>query len=107
MVTAIWIDLAEVYRNETPDQGTWLQIDLAGRASNRHGVDAQLEIATGDRRQLRDVRTGTSYQSQGAMSAHFGLAAAVVVDRLAVRWPSGKRQLLERLPVNRRVRIGE
>ncbi len=100
-------DAAEVYENRTDGRGSWLLVDLVGRQSNTMGVGARVEIVAGGRRQLREVRTGVSYQSQGATSAHFGLAASTVVDELEIRWPSGKRLRLAAVPAGRRLRVGE
>jgi hypothetical protein len=32
---------------------------------------------------------------------HFGLGAATIIDKLIVRWPSGREQTLEKLAVDR------
>jgi hypothetical protein len=99
-------DLSEVYENVTPGQGGWLLVDLEGVGGNRGGVGARLELVAAGRTQQREVRTASSYLSQNAMSAHFGLGAGGA-DRLAVRWPSGRRQALRSPPRDRRVRLFE
>ena len=38
---------------------------------------------------------------------HFGLGAATKIDRLIVKWPSGREQLLENLAVDRIVTVEE
>ena len=45
---------------------------------------------TGGKIQKREVRTASSYESQNALTVHFGLGEAKQVDRLTVRWLDGK-----------------
>ena len=107
-------DEVEVYENlrigpgERPppeDWAAWLQVDLVRSAGNRFGVGARIEVEAGGRRQVREVTAGSSYLSQSALTAHFGLGSATAVDRLTVRWPEGRVQVIEGLPVNRRLRL--
>jgi enediyne biosynthesis protein E4 len=91
----------EVYEN-TGASGSWLQVDFAAPAGNRFGIGARLELEAGGKKQIRDVKAGSSYLSQNALAAHFGLGKNATVDRLTVRRP-GKVQVFVGLPANRRV----
>jgi enediyne biosynthesis protein E4 len=42
-----------------------------------------------------------------ASRVHFGLAEADKVDRLTIRWPSGRTQLLTDLTVDRHIVVDE
>ncbi|HEY9421853.1 MAG TPA: CRTAC1 family protein [Thermoanaerobaculia bacterium] len=94
---------AEVYEN-TSAAGNWLQVDLAALTGNRFGIGARIEVEAGGKRQIRDVKTASSYLSQNALAVHFGLGKAGKVDRLIVR-RGGKVQIYEGLPVNKRIVI--
>ncbi len=98
-------DRAEVYENLAGGSG-WLQVDLVGSAANRFGIGARLDIAAGTRRQWREVRTASSYLSQSALTAHFGLGPAATAD-LDLRWPGGRRQRFVAVPAGQRLRIFE
>ncbi|HVF60433.1 MAG TPA: CRTAC1 family protein [Thermoanaerobaculia bacterium] len=98
-------DWSEVY--EGLAAGPWLAVDLLGGESNRSGIGARVELEAAGKRQVREVKTGSSYLSQNALTLHFGLGGAAAADRLSVRWPSGKRQRFEGLPANRRLLISE
>jgi hypothetical protein len=50
---------------------------------------------------------GSGYLSQDDGRVHFGLGAAGVVEKLVIRWPSGKVQTLENLAVDRVVTVEE
>ena len=97
-------DLSEAYENIASPAGSWLQIDLVGpRGGNTAGIGARVEVEAGGKKQFREVRTGTSYLSQSALTVHFGLGAAAKADRVTVRWPDGKVQIFGEVAANRRV----
>ncbi|MDX1630841.1 MAG: CRTAC1 family protein [Thermoanaerobaculia bacterium] len=100
-------DRAEAWENVTPEDASWIQVDLRSEESNRLGVDARLELWLEDRLQVREVRTGSSYLSQSSLTRIFGLGDASEADRLEVRWPSGKRQRFRDLRGSRRYRFHE
>ena len=101
-------DYAEVYENVGPSSNrAYVLVDLVGGASNRFGVDGRITLVAGGRRQIRDVRTASSYLSQGALTAHIGLGAAQRIGSLELLWPSGKRQRYADLPVGSRYRFWE
>ena len=83
-------DLAEIYENRAPTRRDWLQVDLRREDGNRYGIGARLELVAGERRHAEEVRTGSSYLSQNALTLHFGLPEGRA-DRLEVRWPDGRR----------------
>lgn len=99
-------DRPELYENLTQG-GNWLAVELIGTKSNRSGIGARLELTVGGKTQVRDVRTSSSFESQNALAAHFGVGKAAAADRLTVRWPSGKVQVFNQLPAGRKVRITE
>ena len=93
----------EVYENTGSAAGHWLQVDFAAPAGNRFAIGARLELEAGGlKKQIRDVKTGSSYASQNALAVHFGTGKAGKVDRLTVR-RSGRVQVFEGLPADRRV----
>jgi hypothetical protein len=80
---------AVVYMNRSKTGAHWLRVALRGTASNRHGFGARITLTAGGRRQLREIRATSSYQSSSDPTAHFGLGAADKVNDLTVLWPSG------------------
>jgi hypothetical protein len=94
----------EVYEN-TSAGGHWLQVDFAAPSGNRFAIGARLELeAAGLKKQIRDVKAGSSYASQNALAVHFGLGKAEKVDRLTVRRP-GRVQVFEGLGGDRKIVI--
>jgi hypothetical protein len=76
--------------NRTIGGGHWVTIRLEGVRSNRDGVGARVELVARGRRQVAQRVGGGSYQSAGDPRLHFGLGASALVERLEVRWPSGR-----------------
>lgn len=95
-----------LYENRFPQQHH-LTVSLRGDKSNRRGVGARLTAEVGGRKIVRELFPANSYRSQTPPQVLFGLAKDAKVDRLTVRWPSGKEQVLTDLAADRHVVIDE
>ena len=89
----------------------WLQVELRGaggeRGSNRDGLGAVVQVVAGGK-SWTQVHDGVSgYLSHSVMPLYFGLGEATAVERLTVRWPSGKEQVVEEPEINTRVVVPE
>ena len=80
-----------LYRNVTPNQGHWLQVELEGTGFNRNALGARVELRTGAQRHVRENLLVNGYCSQVSTRLHFGLGDAVRVDTLRVIWPGGRK----------------
>jgi hypothetical protein len=96
-----------IYRNTVQPGRHWLDVELEGRASNRSAIGAQVELHWGGRLQLQEVSGGSGFSAQNQRRLHYGLGTAAAVDRLVVRWPSGRRQTLEHPAVDALLRVQE
>jgi hypothetical protein len=92
----------------------YLQVTLRGKpvpgkapTSNRQGIGARLTAHVKGRQVVRELFPHNSYQSQMAKVVHFGLGDDVQVDRLVIRWPSGKEQVLTNVPGNQHIVVEE
>ncbi len=79
---------AHLWRNET-QVGRWLRVRLQGRQSNRDGYGAVVVLHSGNMRQIRELRAGSSYLSHLESVATFGLGDAASPDSITVHWPRG------------------
>jgi hypothetical protein len=84
-----------------------LLVQTIGTASNRDGIGARLKVTSGGHTQIREIKSGSSYLSQNDMRAHFGLGRATLVDRLEIRWPSGRSETVEKIPANQIITVRE
>jgi hypothetical protein len=87
-------------RNDTPESGHYLQLALEGTASNRDAVGTRVIVTAAGRKQIGERFGGGSYLSASDPKLHFGLGRAKRVERVEIRWPSGRREILENVEVD-------
>ena len=87
--------------------GNWLMIKLKGTRSNRSAIGARVTIKAGQLIGMREVKSGSSYQSQSDLRLHFGLGAAKTVDEVKIRWPGGQTQTLRNVKGNQILTVEE
>ena len=81
------------FHNRSDRVGRSVTLRLEGNPasrSNRDGVGARVTLTAGGRRQVAQRQGGGSYQSAGDPRLHFGLGDSERIDRVEVRWPSGR-----------------
>ena len=89
-----------ILRNDGGNQKHWITLELAGSKSNHLAIGAKVKAIAGSLVQVDEVRSGGSYLSQNDLRIHFGLGDASKVDRLEIRWPSGRTEVLADLAAN-------
>ena len=95
-----------LFLNRFPKQNS-VRIELVGSKSNRAAIGARLIAHVGSRQIVRDVFPANGFMGQGPAEVSLGLGSAERIDRLEVRWPSGKTQEFAKLPAGRPLRIDE
>jgi hypothetical protein len=105
---------ADLLRNDSVHRNSLLVRALVGvtpstslRASPRDAVGARVRITAGGRTQVREVRAGSSYLGQSDLRLHFGLGDAAIVERVEVRWPSDRVEIVTSVAANQIVTIQE
>jgi hypothetical protein len=108
--------------NVSTTKGHWIAIDLIGAmrmgdtrsaagtvsaTSNRDGMGARVEVSAGDKHWTAERVAGSGYLSQDDGRMHFGLGAATRIDRILVKWPSGREQTLVNQDVDRVLTVEE
>lgn len=100
-----------LYRNDLAAGRHWLRVVLTGTTSNRAGIGARIRVRAmiggQPRWQLREVSSQNVFDGHSALELHVGLGDATVVDSLEITWPSGRRELLTNLAVDRRLSLIE
>lgn len=97
----------ELFHNVSTGAGHWITIQLKGTKSNRDGIGARLELTAGGKKLVAERSTGSGYLSQDDGRIHFGLGTSAKVEKLVVKWPSGREQVIDTLSVDRVVVIEE
>jgi hypothetical protein len=96
-----------LYRNTVAPARHWIDLELEGRASNRSAIGARVHLYWNGRLQVQEVSGGSGFSAQNQRRLHYGLGGAAAVDRVEIRWPSGKKQTLEHPSVDRLHRVQE
>src|SRR5690606_480934 len=69
----------------------WVGVRVIGPPPNRFGIGAVVTVESGGRRQMREIRSGGTYLSQGDLRAYFGLGDSTAPVDVEVRMPGGAR----------------
>ena len=86
----------------------FLKVKLVGTKSNRDALGARVAVSAGGREWHRVNDGKSGYLAQSVMPLYFGLADAAKLERVRVRWPSGKEQEITRdLDLNQLLTITE
>jgi hypothetical protein len=80
--------------NETEKRNAWVCLELIGdgKKSNRNAIGARVEIEASGKKQTRFIIGGGSFLSASERRLSVGLGGADRADRVAVYWPSGRKQ---------------
>lgn len=81
-----------LYKNHVDPGNKWVEFQLTGRSSNRSAIGAEVRVFWNGQQQLQEVSGGSGFCSQNSRRLHFGLGKTAKVDRVEIRWPSGRVQ---------------
>jgi hypothetical protein len=93
-------------RNTAAPRGHWLGVRAIDPAlGNRDAYGAEIIVQAGGRRWWRLVQPAYSYASSNDPRIQVGLAAAIMVDSIQVRWPDGMEEMFPGGPADRYVTL--
>lgn len=101
-------DPAFVYKNLTREEnkGNYLQAKLQGSPANAFAVGASVLIEYNNgQKQYQEISPNRGIFSCSEHLIHFGMGQLTQVDKLSVRWPDGKYQVLTNVPTNQRLQL--
>jgi enediyne biosynthesis protein E4 len=78
--------------NQAANTNHWVGIRVVGVQSNRDGIGASVRVSAGGKSWVQEVRSGSSYLSSSDLRLHFGIGAAIKIDRVEIDWPSGRKE---------------
>jgi hypothetical protein len=94
-----------LYRNDVAPGRHWIAFDLQGgctpesgeaKCSNRSAIGATVTVFWNGQRQVQEVSGGSGFCSQNDRQLHFGLGETAAVDKVVVRWPSGRTEEIDK-----------
>ena len=96
-----------LYHGTTQGGGNWVQFKLTGTKSNRDAIGARITLSAGGLTQIQEIDGGNGYAGQASKRAHMGIGAATRIDSMEIRWPSGLKEKIEGVAINKISRITE
>jgi hypothetical protein len=98
---------AEIWINDSTPGNHWIAFSLEGVRSNRSAIGARIKLISKSGTQYDHVSTSAGYSSSSERPQHFGLGRDSAVERVEIRWPSGRVQQLINPEVDRVHRVRE
>jgi hypothetical protein len=89
-----------LFLNRIPAANHRLRIKLVGTASNRAAIGSRVTLQCGPTTITRDWFPANGFMGQSPIDLSIGVGQATTVDRLTIRWPTGRTQSLEKVPVD-------
>ena len=96
-----------LYKNTVAPGRHWIDIDLEGTVSNRSAIGARVEVRWAGRTQAQEVSGGSGFSAQNQRRLHYGLGDQTSVERVVIRWPSGREQTIDHPPIDARLVVKE
>jgi enediyne biosynthesis protein E4 len=94
-------------RNDTKSGNHWVRFILEGTKSNRDSIGAKLAITAGGRTIYRQRKGGYSMQATNDHRVLVGVGSATMIDKVVIRWPSGRELTLEKLKAGEDYKVVE
>ena len=88
-----------LFHNISEHTGNWIELKLIGTKSNRDAIGARVKVTAGGITQIREVDGGNGYAGESTRRVHFGLGSATTINRIEIRWPSGRIEPVT-VPIN-------
>ncbi|HKS11331.1 MAG TPA: CRTAC1 family protein [Pyrinomonadaceae bacterium] len=85
-----------VYKNTVVPENKWISFELEGTASNRSAIGAEVRVFWDGRQQVQQITGGNGFCSQNQRRLHFGLGKNPSLEKVEIRWPSGKTQVIDK-----------
>ena len=96
-----------LYRNTVSPENRWIAFDLEGTTANRSAIGASVRVYWNGQQQVQEVSGGSGFCAQNQRRLHFGLGRATGIDRVEIRWPSGKTETLRAPELNKIYKLKE
>lgn len=83
-----------LYKNSVAPGNQWVEFELEGKQTNRSAIGAQVTVFWKGKKQVQEVSGGSGFCAQNQRRLHFGLGKADGIEKVEIRWTSGKVQTL-------------
>ncbi len=94
-------------QNQTKNQGNYLKVKLVGKESNKTGIGAKITAYYANKIMTRQIEGGKGTTNQNSLICHFGFGKYKGPVFLEIRFPLGKKKILEKVRLNQLLTIEE
>ena len=106
------VGMNRMLRNTNQNGNHWVEIELCGTTTNSLAIGSRVTVTHineghGYVSQIRDVQSGTGYNSGNMFRVHFGLGSSVTILDITIRWPSGIVQSVAGVSSDQIIRVVE
>ncbi len=95
------------FRNKTRNKNHYLKVKLIGRESNRFCIGAKIIAHCEGGKMARQIEGGKGTTNQNSLIAHFGFGQHNDLPRIEIKFPLGKKKILERVRLNQLLIVNE
>jgi enediyne biosynthesis protein E4 len=98
----------KIYSNIQKDSSNWIKLDLEGiPPSNKSAIGTRLTFHNKNVKTVIEKDGGNSFGSQSDPRIHFGLGESETLEKLEIRWPSGRKEIFSNIKANQMISIVE
>jgi hypothetical protein len=87
-------------RNDGGSHLNWLKVVPVRKDTGMVAIGATVTVRANGMQMLQPVMGVNGYLVSNDPRPHFGLGKATKADSVEIRWPDGKKQVLENVPAN-------
>jgi len=96
-----------LFLNQFPEGNHRFEVRLRGIESNHTAIGARAIAVANGKTIVRDLFAANGFMGQSPARLNLGVGTADRIDKLTIRWPTGKHQVFEDLPVDCVIQIVE
>ena len=96
-----------IYKNTVAPENKWINFELEGTASNRSAIGAEVRVFWDGKQQVQQITGGGGFCSQNQRRLHFGLGKNPRIEKVEIKWPSGRVQTLDKAEAGQTYKIKE
>ncbi len=96
-----------IYKNTVEPGNKWIALDLEAANGNKSTIGTQVRLFWNGNQQLQEIHGGSGFAAQNQRRLHFGLGKVENIEKVEIRWASGKIQIIENPELNRIHKIKE
>jgi enediyne biosynthesis protein E4 len=84
-----------IYKNSASPENKWIDFELEGNSGNRSAIGAEVKMFWNGKQQVQTIGGGSGFCAQNQRRLHFGLGQNPRIEKVEIRWTSGRTQTID------------